>query len=81
MICLAVIGICMYLGPDTHINKHTFVSRDIIHVGDGPIALLGRLGWLVSGPVETDATRESTHANLAINCFNEPRFLTVRMID
>ena len=28
----------------------------------------------MSGPVETDATRELTHTNLAINCFDEPSF-------
>ena len=48
------------------------MTGEITRVDNGPIALRSRLGWLVSGPVETDASRKLTHTNLPINYFDEP---------
>ena len=52
----------------------SLVNGEIIHTEERLIAVYSKLGWLISGPVETSVTGEvmRTHSNLAISHFKEP---------
>ena len=53
----------------------SLVIGEIIHTEEGLIAVCSKLGWLISGPIETSVTRElmHIHSNLAISHLKEPK--------
>ena len=39
-----------------------FVTGEMLHQGNGPVALHTTLGWVLSGPIPLPATEDSSHS-------------------
>ena len=49
----------------------SLVTGEIFHTDEGLVAVGSKLGWLLSGPVES-CTSNTTHTNLIVSYFDEP---------